>query len=134
MSELLGYSVDSVTAYAVMLLIPEFTTLVIFEHDAAGWKLRVGNNLLIKRWKVAISIFAVLILLFFIEENISQLIQNLIGNLKYRELLVPSSLIITFVWIWHFIVGMNLNKTMGILLLIATLLIGFFISFNIGIF
>jgi len=114
------------------LLIPEIITLTIFQHDAAGWRFRFGSGLLIRRWIVAVAIFSVIVILFFTADYLSKIIEDRLKDFEYRELLAPAALLVTFVWIWHFIVGMNFNRRMVILLLIAGGLIGTFIWINFG--
>ena len=100
MSEFFGYDIDSLTAYSVMLLISEFTILLLFEHDSAGWKVRFGSNLLIKTWKVAVGIFLIFAFMFFFGDSLTDLIKDLMDDFDYRELLAPSALLTTFVWIF----------------------------------
>ena len=105
MSEFFGYDIDSLTAYSGMLLISEFTILLLFKHDSAGWRVRFGSTLLIKTWKVAIGIFSIFAFMFFFGDSLTDLIKELMEDFEYGELLAPSALLTTFVWIWHFVVG-----------------------------
>jgi len=132
MTEFFGYDIDSLTAYSVMLLISEFTILLLFKHNSAGWRVRFGSTLLIKTWKVAVGIFSIFVVMFFFGDNLIDLVKDLMEDFEYGELLAISALLTTFVWIWHFVVGKNMNKTMGVMLLIVGILIGIFLWLNFG--
>ena len=130
MNEFFGYNIDSLTIRAFILLFSESIILLFFRRDDAGWRFRITNTL-IRRWKVAASITILFVFMFFFEDAISNSIQNVINSFEYRWLLLPATLSVTFVWIWHYIVGMNINLRMVILLIIAGIIIGGFVWLNI---
>ncbi|AJZ76119.1 hypothetical protein [Candidatus Nitrosotenuis cloacae] len=130
MSEIFGYSIDSLTAYAIMLLISESLTLLFFYRDNAGWRFRPTKSL-IKTWKVTVFIFGLFIFTFFFGDNMSALIQNTMKDFQYRELLMPASLLLTFVWIWHYVVGKDIHKPMILMLIATGVLIAIFVWINI---
>ena len=132
MSEFLGINLDSLTSYSIVLLIPEIIIFIIFKHDGAGWKYRFSSGQTISTSRVAIGIFVIVVILFFAGDEISAFIEDFMKEFSYTELLAPTTLLVTFVWIWHYIVGKKLNRQMGFMLITAAILSGLFFWLNSG--
>ena len=127
------------TAGAFVFLVTEFLALILVKKEGDyGWKWRFGEvrdytglNPFVDTWKIATFFFgmiivAPLIVSYFFWESLLALI----GSLAYWPLLFLVSILFSFWWIWHHIIGKELDTTQSGLLAMSALLLLLFIYLN----
>jgi|GEM_PF-6120837 len=129
------------TVGAFVFLLTELAVLLLVEREGDyGWKWRFGEaedypelNPFVSTWKIAVFFFVAIIVSPVI---VSYFLWNsllvLIGSMAYWPLLFIVSVLFSFWWIWHHIIGKDVDMRQLGLLALSGLLMLLFVYLNTG--
>jgi hypothetical protein len=132
-----------ITAVALLFLATEvLELLLVVREEDYGWKWRFGEaedypelNPFVDTWKIAVAIFVIVILPpaivgYFFWSDILRLMASFSG----WWLLLVVSVLFSFWWIWHHVIGKDWNIPQGLLVIasIAFLLLFLWLNFTGG--
>jgi len=116
-------------------LVTELIVLVLVEHEGDyGWKWRFGEaedypelNPFVSTWKIAVFFFATIIVSpLVVSYFLWNALLGLISSFEYWPLLLIVSVLFSFWWIWHHVVGKEWNVVQGLLVASSVLTFVFF--------
>lgn len=127
------------TGGAFVFLVTEIIVLLLVEHEGDyGWKWRFGEaedypelNPFVSTWKIAVFFFvAIIVAPVVVSYFLWNPLLSLISSFEFWPLLLVISVLFSFWWIWHHIIGKDLDLAQYCLLASSTLLSLLFVYLN----
>ena len=129
MTAFLGYDLNSITINLTLMLASELILFLLFRMDNSGWKWQWSNTI-ISTWKPAAVIISLIIAMIILSPFLTEKLDETLNSFEYSLILVIPTSLLGFVWIWHFMIGKNANRQMGICILISIIFVGIFLAIN----
>jgi hypothetical protein len=127
------------TAGAFVFLLTELSVLLVVQHEGDyGWKWRFGEaedypelNPFVNTWKIALFFFiAIIVAPVVVSYFVWNSLLSMIGSFAFWPLLLVVSILFSFWWIWHHIVGKEFDARQYCLLAASAILTLVFVYLN----